>query len=576
MGQLGTALSTATSFVYTQPGSYTILQSGSGNGSGAGTIACKEITVLPVDPVTFTVKGCSSKRALLVPDASTLGQYDLYEIAWGDGVREQKTRAQMALDLSHTYSNTGTFTVTLQGLYSAPASCGSSVTSQSVTVYTTGTQPVISALKVTSANSIEISYQAGAGATVQLYQKVNGAYTATGQTGSSAQTFTVQTDATKVQCFEVVTQDACNTPGLTSDEVCSLVLDVKANNQENDLTWQPYAGTATQFRFYRIYRNGSFGGQVTNVNTGTYADPNNIVCGTQYCYSLEATVGPTTITSAAVCVNGINGNPPAKVGSTIVSIENNQPRLVTTLPTTGSSASYTLIISRATGGSGNFQQVATLENSNVFVDENANPSTGSYCYKIAYRNNCGLTSEFSDPVCTVFLDSQTGTGIDWTAQAPFNPETVTSYSLEIVDSLNGTQKEVAMGGQTHYTPDPNDPNLQSQRYRILAFSSDGSVSYSNYFTFRREVKLFAPDAFTPNNDGMNDTFLVGGVYVDNFSMTIYDRWGEVVYHTVDKAKGWDGTVKGQNAMAGQYMYKVEVTDLTGVQTVKRGAVLLIR
>ena len=578
ISQIGPSLSPTKTFSYTAPGSYTIVQVGSGNGSGTGTIYCQVVTVLPTAQVKFTVKTCSGRRAIIVPDATTLGQYDKYELYWGDGTREQKTRADMANELSHTYSNGSntSYTLTVQGIYNPPADCRSVITSVPITVLAAATQPIITTLKTISDNSIEIDYQAGSGIAVQLYQKVNGSYVATGQNGTNSGTFTVQTDAKQVQCFEVATQDVCTGLGLTSDEVCSMVVSATAVNKQNNVSWQAYAGTATLFRYYRIYRGSSLAGQVANRNTTTFPDANNIACGVQYCYSLEATVGQTTIYSNTACVTGINGELPGNFGSTVVSIENNHPLLITTIPTTGASTSYTLIVSRASGPSGTFQQIGTAVNTNRFVDQTADPSAGSYCYEVVYQSNCGLKSAPSTPVCTVYLSSKSSNGIDWTAESPFSPATVGSYTLEIVDSLNGTKQEIALGGQTHYDPDPNDPNLQSQRYQIQAISSDGTISNSNYFTFRREVKVYAPDAFTPDGDGVNEVFLVKGIYFDQFKMIIYDRWGEVIYSATDKNQGWDGKINGQNAIKGQYMYRVEVVDLTGVKTVRTGAVLLIR
>ncbi len=570
-------LSSTKTFSFTSPGSYTVVQVGSGGGAATGTIACREVVVLPVDPVKFTAKGCSARRATVTVDASTLGQYDSYEIYWGDGVREQKTHAEVSIDLSHTYTNAGSYAITVQGIYNAPASCKSTITTAPpITVTSAATQPIITSLKTTSDNSIDITYQAGTGLSVQLYQKVNGTYRATSQKGAGSGTFSVQTDAKQVQCFQVVAQDACSTAGLSSDEVCSLVLNVAAANKQNNLSWQPYAGTASQFRFYRLYRNGSVNGQVTNRTAGTYADANNINCGTQYCYSIEATAGPTIITSQPVCATGINSNAPDSLGNVVVSIENSRPRLVAVLPTTGIPMAYTLVISRSTSPAGPFQQVGTVANKNTFVDDSANPLASSYCYQVAYQSNCGLTSVPSKPVCTVLLSSKSNKGVDWTVDSPFTPEGVDNYILEVVDSLNGTKREIPISGNTHYEPDPNDPNLQSQRYRIIAVSTNGTISYSNFFTFRREAKILVPDAFSPNGDGLNDTFLAKGIYFDQYKMVVYDRWGEVVYTTTDRNQGWDGKTKAQLAEQGQYLYRIEVTDLTGFQTVRTGAVLLVR
>ncbi|MBN8821266.1 MAG: gliding motility-associated C-terminal domain-containing protein [Spirosoma sp.] len=564
---------------YSTPGSYTIIQSGTGNGAGTGTIFCKEVVVLPVDQVKFTVNVCSGRRAILVPDGSTLGQYDSYEIRWGDGTVERKTRAELTNQPAHTYSNSGNtvYTIALQGVYNPPADCKSTV-SQSTPISLIGaaTQPTISALKTTSDNTIDIDYQANTGIAVQLYQKVNGAYVSTGKTSTGGGTFTVQTDAKQVQCFQVVTQDACNSTPVKSDEVCSLVLDAKAANKQNNLSWQAYAGTATQFRFYRIRRNGVVNGQLTSRTTTTYTDANDITCGTQYCYSLEATVGPTTITSQQVCVNGINDGTPGDIEGVVVSIENNRPRIVANLPAASLSSTFTLVVSRASGSSGTYQQVGTLVNQNSFVDESADPAAGSYCYQLSYQSACGLSSKPSEPVCSVFLNSNSPKGIDWSASSPFTPSTVAEYIVEVIDSVNNTKREIRVSSNTHLDLTDADLESQTQKYRIITASSDGTVSYSNFYTFRSEVKIWLPDAFTPDGDGMNEVFLAKGIYLDQFRMTIFDRWGEVVFTTTDKQQGWDGTVNGQRALEGQYLYRIEVIDQTNLKTVRTGGVLLVR
>lgn len=577
------SLTTATSAVYSQAGSYTILQGGSGNTSGTGTIFCQEVTVLPTDPVKFTTKVCSGRGVTLDVslDAST-GQYDDFVVDWGDGRKEVKTRASIN-QASHTYFNDGPYTISITGLYGAPALCdGPTATAPPIKFQANG-RPSITKLTTTGDNSISIQYQAGAGVAVELFQKdASEIYKATGQKGTSVGTFTVQTNATQVQCFQVVTQDACNSTGQRSDEVCSLVLDAKAINKRNDLTWKPYAGTVsatTLFRQYRVIRNGSPLLTLLDRSVYNHVDINKIECGTQYCYQLEATLSgavQTVVTSAPVCVTGINGDLPGSFGNILVSVENNHPRLVATLPATGTTSSYTLAVSRADGPTGTFRPVGTVTNKNTFIDQTADPSAGPSCYQITYMASCGLSSPPSPPVCTVFLASQSAGSIDWTAASPFAPGSVSRYVVEVIDSVNNTKREVEKGGNLRYEPDPNDPAVQAQTYRIVAVSNTGQVSYSNFFMLRREANILVPDAFTPNGDGLNDDFTAKGIYADRFRMTIYNRWGEIIYSTTDKTKGWDGTADGQLLAAGQYLYRVDVQDLTGLKTVRTGTVLLIR
>jgi gliding motility-associated-like protein len=132
---------------------------------------------------------------------------------------------------------------------------------------------------------------------------------------------------------------------------------------------------------------------------------------------------------------------------------------------------------------------------------------------------------------------------------------------------------IQVGSDTDYRPDPNE---QSQKYRIVATSNTGVFSYSNYFTLRRSSRILVPDAFTPDGDGMNDTFVPKGIFVERFQMTIFDRWGNVIYSTTDRTLGWDGTINGTMAQDGKYAYHIETQDQTGEKTVRSGSVLLIR
>ncbi len=66
-----------------------------------------------------------------------------------------------------------------------------------------------------------------------------------------------------------------------------------------------------------------------------------------------------------------------------------------------------------------------------------------------------------------------------------------------------------------------------------------------------EGDLFVPNAFTPNNDGKNDSFTCYGINIGLKDFSIYNRWGERVFQTSNMADGWDG----KGAPAGLYVWK---------------------
>ncbi len=89
-----------------------------------------------------------------------------------------------------------------------------------------------------------------------------------------------------------------------------------------------------------------------------------------------------------------------------------------------------------------------------------------------------------------------------------------------------------------------------------------------------------PNAFTPNGDGLNDIFrgvIQGGCPVRSFRMSVYNRWGQLVYTTIDARSGWDGLYKNELAEAGVYMYYIQFDGgIEGITKDLKGDLLLIR
>ncbi|MBK6945866.1 MAG: gliding motility-associated C-terminal domain-containing protein [Flavobacteriales bacterium] len=72
-----------------------------------------------------------------------------------------------------------------------------------------------------------------------------------------------------------------------------------------------------------------------------------------------------------------------------------------------------------------------------------------------------------------------------------------------------------------------------------------------------DMYVHVPNAFTPNNDDINDVFLpVVSGNVENYKLEIFDRWGELIFTTSDPTIGWDGSVKGTIAQDGVYVWKI--------------------
>lgn len=95
-------------------------------------------------------------------------------------------------------------------------------------------------------------------------------------------------------------------------------------------------------------------------------------------------------------------------------------------------------------------------------------------------------------------------------------------------------------------------------------------------------RIFIPNAFSPNQDGINDVFFVKGRGFGKITwMNIFDRWGNLVFSITNcdinqELCGWDGTFNGKNLSPGYYVYSTEVQFLDGVKQSFSGGINLIR
>jgi gliding motility-associated-like protein len=85
-----------------------------------------------------------------------------------------------------------------------------------------------------------------------------------------------------------------------------------------------------------------------------------------------------------------------------------------------------------------------------------------------------------------------------------------------------------------------------------------------------------PTVITPNFDGRNDLFVIEYlelIHPDCY-VTIFNRWGDVVYESVGYADPWDGTFNGEPLPMGTYFYRIELNDAAG--TIYTGDISIIR
>jgi len=266
-------------------------------------------------------------------------------------------------------------------------------------------------------------------------------------------------------------------------------------------------------------------------------------------------------------------------------IENNETVLVEWLPPRlGNPMTYHL--ERSIDGA-NWQHIKD-ENRNTFsyLDPQAKFSERPYYYRINATDSCEYTSDYSNIGKTIHLTADTSDLFPVLIWTPYEfwVEGVVSYELQ-VKGWGDFQTVIEI-------PQSAIPNPQSEIsqmdsffaitgkdycYRVIAYRTGDSLqSISNEVCILTAFRLFVPNAFTPNNDGINDVFMPAGIYIKEYQMQIYSRWGEKLFESSDIHQGWDGKFKEEYCPAGVYYYQMMVKTAEGKNKTISGSVHLLR
>ncbi len=120
-----------------------------------------------------------------------------------------------------------------------------------------------------------------------------------------------------------------------------------------------------------------------------------------------------------------------------------------------------------------------------------------------------------------------------------------------------------------YPPEETD-------YTLNAVSTVGCGTATDDIKISVYKDIFIPNAFTPNDDGINDVFRI--TPYENYKLnkfSIYNRWGKLMFETDDAHNGWNGTFNRTPAPAGIYVYYIELQNRQK-KIRKKGTVLLLR
>lgn len=215
------------------------------------------------------------------------------------------------------------------------------------------------------------------------------------------------------------------------------------------------------------------------------------------------------------------------------------------------------------------------------VDAGVETSEKSYCYTLMNTDFCGNNSPVSESACSILLKGVSHPfihNLDWNAYLNWR-NNVDHYNVEKSDVINAVPfNSIGAVNELIFSDKDFDYSGGVFRYRIRAHEAGTNAeSLSNEVEINQSPIMWAPNAFSPNNDGKNDKWNAQLSFVKTYSLSIYDRWGQLLWQTTSQDDQWDGLYNGKAVPQDVYWYRItfsgydsnDIFEKTGRLTVLR-------
>ena len=230
-----------------------------------------------------------------------------------------------------------------------------------------------------------------------------------------------------------------------------------------------------------------------------------------------------------------------------------------------------IILTAAT--SGGIWSGEGITNPNTGAFSPATVGTGTYTVTYMISGQCGDTDTititvYPSPIATAYATDETCiNAFDGTAWVEVTGGTPQYSYLWSPSSSTSDSITNLVPGEYHVTVTDINNCSDIDTVIVKPGTEDCYISH-----------IYIPNIFAPNGRGNpeNEYLRVYGKGIETIDFTIFDRWGNKVFHTTDINVGWDGTYKGEPALVGDYTYVIKVSYHNGNNETLRGHIYLVR
>ena len=232
--------------------------------------------------------------------------------------------------------------------------------------------------------------------------------------------------------------------------------------------------------------------------------------------------------------------------------------------------------------------ILTQNNPNKYTkDTITDPNTGSYYYQVVANDSCN-EDHYSTIGRTIFLEVTLAdffkNRVQWN-EFELENASVSNYKLyrdfgagmQLVQSFAPGDDDFMDNVEEYYN------QLGGFCYRVdadytIPVPNEGNVTYtssSNTFCIEQRPAVYVPNAIAPN--GVNNEFKPVIVFGNptNYSMKIFNRWGELIFQSNSPENGWFGDKNGTKVVSGGYPYNITFKASDGTDVQKTGIVTVI-
>jgi gliding motility-associated-like protein len=204
----------------------------------------------------------------------------------------------------------------------------------------------------------------------------------------------------------------------------------------------------------------------------------------------------------------------------------------------------------------------------------ANAGTYTTTLLVTDSNGCRNTSS---AIVTAYPIPKANFSFSPGSTTILNPE-IQFYDLSTNAPINTWQWYFGDGDSSHIQNPQHsyaDTGLYYPHLTVFSINGCWDIIWETLY-IAPEYLLYVPNAFTPNDDNTNDIFLPKGEGITEYTLLIFDRWGNQIFKSTDIGTGWDGKKNNEYVQQDVYAWKIEVRNIKGEPKHLAGIVSLLK